>query len=146
MNWQDFIITRETAYINCSAETANVILLGCTTGELDSYVLVFFSHIYCGREYFYRRFEDFIDDLLFNRNDRADFSMTIEESKNDERIINSMVGDFFVLNGLDMDEYNYKHNDEENGIDEDFNDTSVSINNVLGDFSAVVGGVNNENI
>lgn len=122
MNWTDFKIDTETAHVNSAAETVHVHTMSSHATELCGKTLTFFSHNRNGYEQYYNLFEDFIQDVLANVSHRADFTFTLEESNDDEKVINMMVGTFFAIHGLDMDEHNYKHSTEENGgMDNDFN-------------------------
>ena len=114
MNWTDFKIDTETAHVNSTAETVHVHTMCSHATELCGKTLTFFSHNRNGYEQYYNLFEDFINDLLFNRGDRASFTLTLEESDDDEKIINMMIGTFFAIHGLDMEEYGYNRSEVTN--------------------------------
>mgnify|MGYP001279883775 CR=1 FL=1 len=114
MNWTDFKIETETAYVNSSAETVHVHTMSSHAVELCGKTLTFFSHNRNGYEQYYNLLEDFINDLLFNRGDRSDITLTLEESNDDEKVINMMIGTFFAIHGLDMEEYGYNRSEEYN--------------------------------
>lgn len=129
MNWTDFKIETETAYLSNAAETAHVHTMSSHATELCGKTLTFFSHSRNGHEQYYDLFEDFVSDLLSNVSHRASYNLTLEESNDDEYLVNMMVGTFFAIHGLDMDEYNYKHSAEDS-TDNDFNTVAVPDNTV----------------
>ena len=114
MNWTDFKIDTETAYVNNSAETVHVHTMSSHATELCGKTLTFFSHNRNGYEQYYNQFEDFVNDLLFNVSHRANYNLTLEESNDDEYVINMMVGTFFAIHGLDMEEYGYNRSEVTN--------------------------------
>lgn len=114
MNWTDFKIDTETAYVNNAAETVHVHTMSSHATELCGKTLTFFSHNRNGHEQYYNLFEDFIRDVLAGVSHRSDFTLTLEESDDDEKIINMMIGTFFAIHGLDMEEYGYNRSEVTN--------------------------------
>lgn len=114
MNWTDFKIDTETAHVNSAAETVHVHTMCSHATELCGKTLTFFSHNRNGYEQYYNLFEDFIRDVLAGVSHRSDFTLTLEESDDDEKIINMVIGTFFAIHGLDMEEYGYNRSEVTN--------------------------------